>query len=124
MEPTFPLLDEDLKEQLLQFALQAKQQAAHPSQAEAVSVEVGDIPEEELERVDANVFKPVENSETRQIIQFLALKSGLKVSIAQRKPGFFNGAERLPINWSVVIVIPGSSSSSQHPHNHDHSHGN
>eukprot|EP00026_Physarum_polycephalum_P018682 Phypoly_transcript_20356.p1 GENE.Phypoly_transcript_20356~~Phypoly_transcript_20356.p1 ORF type:complete len:129 (+),score=18.72 Phypoly_transcript_20356:38-388(+) len=114
----FDLLDDDLKHQLDELAAQARLQAR---QGGPLVSEVGDVPEDELERVDADSFRPTKHSTTEQVIQYLALKpelQGCKVSIAQKKPGFFAGGDRLPVHWSIVVVVPASS----HTHSHNHQH--
>jgi len=115
--PSFPLVDDDMKEQLNELALHAKNQAAHASPTLS-TVEVGDVPEDELERVDRDTFRPASGTATEQVIQYLALQTRMQVTIAQKKPGFFaEDGKRLPIHWSVILVLGRSGS-----HGHDHSH--
>lgn len=61
----FHLLDDETRQQLDEVADQAKLQirmiqGVNPPPPGPISCEVGGIPEDELERVDANVFRPTE----------------------------------------------------------------
>lgn len=76
---TFDLLDDELKQQLDDLAVQARQ--ASQGAAGPIVSEVGDVPEDELERVDADSFRPTKVLFISPLLSFPSLSCHLKLAV-------------------------------------------